>query len=159
VTTALILLPYGAYAALMLVVSPTLSLGVGAALCLAAVAFDLARGRSLKLLSAGSAIVFAGLAGYRGIIDPTMSVAALRLAVDAGVLAIALGSMLAGLPFTLQYAREAVPPETAAMPGFRRANYVISGAWALATALMFAANMMMIYVPGLPIWGVMLGAK
>jgi hypothetical protein len=150
-TTVLIMLPYAAYAALMLV-SPMLSLAVGATLCLAAVGVDLARGRSIKLLSAGSAIVFAGLAWYRAIIDPGMSAAAMHLAVDAGVFTIALGSILARFPFTLQYALESEPVETAAMPGFRRANYVITGAWALATALMIAGNVMMIYVPGLPIW-------
>jgi hypothetical protein len=151
VTTILIMLPYVAYAALMLV-SPMLSVTAGAVLCLAAIGVDLARGRSIKLLSAGSAIVFASLACYRGLIDPEMSAAAMRLVVDGGVLAIALGSILARFPFTLQYALETVPAETAAMPGFRRANYVISGAWALATALMIAANVTMIYLPGLPIW-------
>jgi len=151
VTTLLIMLPYVAHAALMLV-SPMLSVMVGALLCLAAVAVDLVRGRTVKLLSAGSAIVFAGLACYRGLIDPQISAAAMRLAVDVGVFAIALGSIVARFPFTLQYAVESEPAETAAMPGFRRANYVISGAWALATALMIAANVTMIYVPGLPIW-------
>jgi hypothetical protein len=151
VTTVLILLPYAAYAALMLI-SPMLSMTVGAALCLLAVVVDSVRGRSVKLLSAGSAIVFAGLACYRGLVDPAMSASAMHLAVDGGVFAIALGSILARFPFTLQYALESVPAETAAMPGFLQANYVISGAWALATALMIAANVLMIYVPGLPIW-------
>ncbi len=150
-TTILIMLPYVAYAVLMLV-SPMLSLAAGAALCLAAVTVDLARGRSVKLLSAGSAIVFAGLAGYRCYIDPAMSAAAMHLAVDGGVFAIALGSILARFPFTLQYALESEPVETAAMPDFRRANYVITGAWALATALMIVANVTMLYVPGLPFW-------
>lgn len=150
-TTILIMLPYVAHAALILV-SPMLSVTVGAALCLAAIIVDRARGRSIKLLSAGSAIVFAGLACYRSLVDPEMSAAAMHLAVDSGVFAIALGSIVARFPFTLQYALEAEPAEIAAMPGFRRANYVISGAWALATALMIAANVTMIYVPGLPIW-------
>src|SRR5215472_2656727 len=104
-TTILIMLPYVAYAALMLV-SPMLSMAAGAALCLAAVAADVARGRSIKLLSAGSAVVFAGLAGYRGLVDPTMSAAAMHLTVDTGVFAIALGSILVRFPFTLQYALE-----------------------------------------------------
>jgi hypothetical protein len=150
-TTILIMLPYMAYAVLMLV-SPTLSMAVGAALCLAAMGVDLARGRSIKLLSAGSAIIFASLACYRCYVDPTISAAAMYLAVDSGVFAIALGSILARFPFTLQYALESEPVGTAAMPGFRRANYVITGAWALATALMIAGNVTMIYVPGLPIW-------
>ena len=150
-TTILIMLPYVAYAALMLV-SPMLSVVVGTTLCLAVVIIDVAHGRSIKLLSAGSAIVFAGLGCYRCYIDPAMSAAAMHLAVDSGVFAISLGSILARFPFTLQYALEAEPIETAAMPGFRRANYVITGAWALATALMIVANATMLYVPGLPIW-------
>lgn len=151
-TIVLILLPYAVYALLMLVVSPALSLTVGAALCLAVVSVDVARGRSVKLLSAGSAAVFVALAWYCGIVEPGMSATAIRIAVDGGILVIALGSMLAGFPFTLQYAVESVPAETAAMPGFLRANQVITGAWAVATALMMAANIMMIFVPGLPIW-------
>src|SRR6185437_3078851 len=63
-----------------------------------------------------------------------------------------LGSMLVRRPFTLQYAVESVPAEIAAMPGFLRANYVITGAWTAAAALMMAGNVMMIYVPGLPLW-------
>ena len=38
------------------------------------------------------------------------------------------------------------------MPGFLRANYIITGAWALAALLMMLANLAVIYVPGLPIW-------
>jgi hypothetical protein len=106
----------------------------------------------MKILSVGSAIVFAGLGSYLVVIDPTMSGSAVKLAVDGGILLIALGSMLCRYPFTLQYALEAVPAETAAMPGFLHANYVITGAWAGAAVLMIAGNLMMIYVPGLPLW-------
>jgi hypothetical protein len=60
--------------------------------------------------------------------------------------------MLLRFPFTLQYAIEAVPAETAAMPGFLRANYVITGAWTVAALLMMLANAAVLYVPGLPIW-------
>ena len=55
-------------------------------------------------------------------------------------------------PFTLQYAREVVDAETAACPGFLTANYVITGAWALAFLLMLMANVLMIYLPGMPLW-------
>ncbi|MGY4416484.1 hypothetical protein ACVWW4_008220 [Bradyrhizobium sp. LB7.1] len=60
--------------------------------------------------------------------------------------------MLLRRPFTLQYALEAVPAETAAMPGFLYANYVITGAWTAAALLMAAANLVLLYVPGLPLW-------
>jgi hypothetical protein len=77
---------------------------------------------------------------------------AVKLAVDAGVLAIALASLAIGKPFTLQYAREMADAKTAQLPDFLTANYVITWAWALAIVLMMTANALVIYVPGLPLW-------
>src|SRR6202011_3968756 len=77
---------------------------------------------------------------------------AVRLTVDAGVLAISLASLVLRQPFTLQYAREVVDAETAKLPGFLRANYVITWAWTAAFLLMLLANVLMIYAPGLPLW-------
>jgi hypothetical protein len=148
----LILAPFGAFTLLMLVTSATVSLFAADAICVAVIALDAARGRSIKILGAGSAIVFAAIGSYLVFIDPSLSGSAVKIAVDGGVLLIALGSMLLRYPFTLQYALEGVPSETAAIPGFLRANYVITGAWALATILMMAGNLVMIYVPGLPFW-------
>ncbi|WP_257169047.1 hypothetical protein [Bradyrhizobium sp. SRS-191] len=151
-TIFLILAPYGVYAALMMVVSATLSLAVATALCLTVVALDIIKGRSVKILGLGSAIVFAAVAAYLQLIEPHMSASAVRLAVDCGIFALSLGSMLLRKPFTLQYAIEAVPPETAAIPGFLRANYVITGAWTASALLMIIGNLMTLYVPGLPYW-------
>ena len=47
---------------------------------------------------------------------------------------------------------KSVPAETAAMPGFLTANYVITGAWTAAALLMMAANIALLYFPGLPLW-------
>jgi hypothetical protein len=55
-------------------------------------------------------------------------------------------------PFTLQYALEAVDAETASLPGFIKANYIITGAWTAAFVLMVLANLLLIYIPGLPLW-------
>jgi hypothetical protein len=151
-TIFLILAPYGAFTFLLLVTSATVSLFTAAATCLAVLVLDAVRGRSLKILGAGSAVLFAGLGLYLLLIDPTMSTAAVKLAVDIGIFLISLGSMLVRRPFTLQYAIEAVPAETAAMPGFLRANYIITGAWTVAALLMMASNIAMLYVPGLPFW-------
>jgi len=151
-TIFLILAPYGAFTALMLTVSATVSLVAAALVCAGTIAFDTFRGRSVKLLAAGSAILFAGIAAYLNLIDPTVSDKAVRLSVDVGIFAISLGSMLARYPFTTQYALESVPAEIAAMPGFSRANYIITGAWTAATLLMMLANAAILYVPGLPIW-------
>ena len=151
-TIFLILAPYGAFALLMLLTSATVSLFASAAICLAVVAYDIIRGRSIKMLGAGSAMLFATLGGYVALVDPGLSVAAVKLSVDVGVFAISLMSMAIGKPFTLQYALEMVDAETAKLPGFTKASYVITGAWSVAVLLMMIANILMIYVPDLPLW-------
>jgi|SRR5450631_556138 hypothetical protein len=151
-TIFLILAPYGAFSLLMLVTSATASLFAAAAICLAVIALDAFRGRSIKILGAGSAILFAALGCYLTLADPGLSNSAVKLTVDAGVLAISLMSMAIRQPFTRQYALEVVDAETAKLPGFMKANYIITAAWAGAFLLMMIANVLMIYVPGLPLW-------
>src|SRR4051812_28972338 len=151
-TLFLILAPYGVFSFLMFTTSATISLFAAAAACLIAIVADAVRGRSIKILGAGSAVLFAGLGLCLLVWQPTWSNSVVGLAVDAGMFTISLGSMLARRPFTLQYAIEAVPAETAAMPGFVNANYTITGAWTAAMLLMLAANVAMLYVPGLPFW-------
>jgi hypothetical protein len=148
----LILAPYGVFAALMLVTSATASLFTSAAICLAVIAFDVVRGRSVKVLGAGSVIVFAAVGGYLALIDPSLSNSAARFAVDAGIFLVSLMSIVTRHPFTLQYAREMVDAETAKMPGFIQANYLITLAWTGASLLMMIGNIAMIYVPNLPLW-------
>ena len=151
-TIFLILAPYGAFAFLMLVTSATISLFAAASVCLAVIALDAVRGRSLKILGAGSAVVFVGIGGYLVGINPSLSQSAVKFLVDTGMFVVAAGSMLVRRPFTLQYAVEAVPAETAGMPGFLRANYVITSVWTAAMLLMMLGNVAMLYIPGLPIW-------
>jgi hypothetical protein len=151
-TIFLILAPYGAFTFLMLVTSATVSVFAASAICLATVAIDVAQGRSVKILAAGSAIVFAAIGLYLALRDPALGTLGVKLSVDVGIFVISLGSMLLRRPFTLQYAVESVPAETAAMPGFLYANYVITGAWTAAALLMAAANLVLLYVPGLPLW-------
>ena len=151
-TIFLILAPYGAFAALMLVTSAAMSLFASAAICLMVMAYDASRGRSIKMLGAGSVIVFAVLGAYITLFDNSLSSSAIKLTVDTGVFAISLTSLVIRQPFTLQYAREAVDTETARLPGFLTANYVITWAWSFAFLLMVIANILMIYVPGLPLW-------
>jgi hypothetical protein len=151
-TIFLILAPYGAFTFLMLVASATASVFTASAICLATIAIDIARGRSVKILAAGSAILFAGIGVDLALLNPALSTPVVKASVDFGVFVISLGSMLVRRPFTLQYALEAVPAETAAMPGFLRANYIITAAWCAATLLMLASNIVLLYVPGLPIW-------
>lgn len=161
-TIFLILAPYGAFSALMLLTPATPSLVAATFVCAGTIAFDAWRGRSLKILAIGSAILFVAIAAYLNVVDPGVSNKAIRLAVDIGIFTISLGSMLLRYPFTTQYALESVPAEIAAMPGFMRANYIITSAWTAASLLMMLANAAILYVPGLPIWlglAVALGAR
>ena len=112
-TIFLILAPYGAFSLLMLATSATVSLFASAAICLMVVAYDILGGRSIKMLGAGSAVLFAALGGYLVLIDPGLANSAVKLTIDTGVLAISLASMAIRRPFTLQYAFEAVDAETA----------------------------------------------
>jgi len=107
-------------------------------------------GRSPKILEIGTFILFGGLALYQQLGQPDWSVIGVRLRVDAGLLVIVLVSMAIRRPFTLQYAREQVPPEQWGSPEFIRTNYVITAAWALAFAVMVIAELALLYVPALP---------
>lgn len=157
-TVLLILAPYGAFAALMLVTSTTASLFVSAAICVAVIAYDVWRGRAIKILGAGSVATFVAIGLYVALIDPALSASVVRFAVDSGILLVTLFSILIRYPFTLQYALEVVDAETARLPGFVRSNYVITWAWAAAMVLMMIGNAAMIYVPWLPFWGGLLVA-
>ena len=157
-TIFLILAPYGAFAALMMVTSAAVSLFATAAICLAIIGLDIVRGRSIKILAAGSVVTFAAVGCYVLLIDAGMSVSAVKFSVDAGILLVMLASIAARRPFTLQYALEEVDAETAKLPGFIRANYIITWAWAASMLAMMIGNVALIYVPGLPIWSSLLVA-
>ena len=157
-TIFLILAPYGAFAFLMLVTSAAVSLFSAAAICLAVIAFDVVRGRSVKILGVGSVVVFTAVGGYVALFDPGAATSAIKFAVDAGIFLVSLLSIVFRRPFTLQYAIEAVDAETARLPGFLRATYAITWAWTGAAFLMMIGNIALLYVPGLPLWSGLLVA-
>ncbi|HMM88642.1 hypothetical protein [Bradyrhizobium sp.] len=148
----LLLAPFGAFALLMLVTTAEISLFAAAAICLAVIGIDVYRGRSIKILGAGSVLMFSGLGAYIALIDPHMSTSAVKLSIDIGMLAIALGSLIIRKPFVMQYALEEVDAETAKLPGFIKAVYLITWAWNATFVLMIVGNVLTIYVPGLPLW-------
>jgi hypothetical protein len=148
----LVLAPFGAFTALMLVAPPAVALFVAAALALAVIAYDLYRGASVKILMTASTVLFGALGAYDLLSHGNWSTVAVRVAVDGGLLAIALVSIAIRVPFTLQYAREKVDAETPQMPGFVRANYVITWFWTAALVLMLIADILTVYAPDLPLW-------
>jgi hypothetical protein len=148
----LILAPFATFATLMMLSTVTISLAAAALVSLTLVGRDLYLGRSLKMLAAGGAALFAALLGYHAVAAAELAPGTVRLVVDGGLLVIALASIALRKPFTLQYAREAVDAETSRKPVFLRTNYVLSGVWSIAFLLMLAADAVALVVPGLPLW-------
>src|SRR5258708_25295940 len=117
-TIFLILAAYGAFATLMLVISAAVSLFASAAIGLMVMMYDAFRGRSIKMLGAGSVILFPALGAYITLVDAGLSTSVVKLTVDAGVLATSLTSLAIRRPFTLQYPRAIVDAQTAHLPRF-----------------------------------------
>lgn len=148
----LIIAPFATFATLMMLLPAQFSLAAGAVVALGAMGWDVAHGRSIKMLSLGAFTLFSAIGGYLTLVDANWSSTAVRIAVDAGVLAMALGSLAIRFPFTLQYAREVVEPDVMKLPGFIQVNYVLTWAWTSAFVLMLAADVVAIYLPSFPLW-------
>lgn len=148
----LILAPFVTFASLMMLTTVKISLAASAVVAFGLVCRDMVGGRSIKMLTTGALILFASLAGYHLIAATAMHPTSVRLAVDGGVLAIALGSIAIRLPFTLQYAREMVDPETLRQPRFLRTNYILTWVWSAAFVLMLVADIVAVYLPSMPLW-------
>jgi hypothetical protein len=70
----------------------------------------------------------------------------------ATLAAIAWISILAGQPFTLQYARQSVPPERWHTPGFIRTGYLISGVWGIIFLIALGASLSRPYLEQVGEW-------
>jgi intracellular septation protein A len=110
------------------------------------------RGNSVKILEAGTVLLFGGLAIFTAITHYDWTILEGRLAVDLGLLVIVLGSIIARRPFTLQFAREEVPREYWANAQFVATNYRISAAWPLAFVVLVFADIVMAFYPAIPLW-------
>jgi hypothetical protein len=149
-----VLLGFAPYIAFFLVMrAVAVDVGLWAALVIAVfnAGRDWALTGSLKLLEVGTVLLFAALAIFTAAARWDWTVMAVRLAVDGGLLAIILGSLAVGRPFTLQYARERVPEQYWQAPLFIRVNRLITGAWAAAFTALVAAHAAVVFVPGVPL--------
>lgn len=147
-----ILAPFAAFASLMMLTSATISLAVAALISLGIFVWDLAHGRSMKILSTGALVVFTTLLAFLVMSGTALGHTTVRLAVDGGLLVIALASLALRRPFTLQYAIECTDAETRAMPGFLRTNYTLTWVWCAAFVAMLLADIAAIYMPSMPLW-------
>jgi all-trans-retinol 13,14-reductase len=109
---------------------PTLAASWGLLASLLLCARDLRRGR-LKAMEATASGFFALHAVVGGMLGAS-TLASWDPALASGALAaMAWGTLLAGIPFTAQYAREDWPPEFWDAPLFVRINALLTKAWAL----------------------------
>ncbi|MEF0940279.1 hypothetical protein [Rhizobium sp. BR 362] len=144
-------LPFIVFAVANGFTSPTLALFLAALVSLVLLLRDrLILGKAPKILDIGTTILFGGLALCVLLGGAMESIFAVRLAVDAGLLAIVLISIAVRRPFTLQYAREQVAHEFWDNPVFIRTNYIITSVWALAFTVMAAADAILLYAPEIP---------
>jgi hypothetical protein len=143
--------PFIVFAVLMRTVSVRVGLLAACVLAASLVARDLARGRHPKMLEAGSAALFGGLAAVSFVPGVHWTTAGVRLVVDTGLLVMALGSLALGRPFTLQIAREQVPPELWNTEVFLQVNRAITGVWAAAFAVLVAADAAAEFLPQVPL--------
>jgi hypothetical protein len=143
--------PFIAFFLVMRLATPEAGLAAAFAASLLGMLRSLSRGASLKLLEIASLALFGVLALYGLAAAPRWTVATVRLIVDGGLLAIVLATLLIGRPFTLQYARERVPAQYWTTPTFLATNRRITAAWALAFAVMAAADAAAAYCPAVPL--------
>lgn len=122
-------------------------LWAAAAVSLLLIARERFAGRSLKILEAGTLILFAALALFTTVTHFDWTIPLARLVVDTGLLVIVLVSLAIGRPFTLQYARESASPDVWNHPQFLAVNRRITLVWAAAFAVLVLADLGMAFVP------------
>jgi len=98
-------------------------------------------GKKPKTLEVGTFILFSALAIVAWLAGVDLSVALVRICVDAGLLVIVLATIAIGRPFTLEYAKERISPSQWTNASFVETNKVISGVWGTAFAVVVAADM------------------
>lgn len=113
---------------------------------------DFVESPSLRWLDAGSLVLFALLAMGRGFLDPGLSLPSVRF-IAALSLFLLLGlPLILKRPFSVDYAR--LDPREAGWPPalFLRVNYLVSGTWTIAFAVMAAADGAVTFDAGLPLY-------
>lgn len=121
-------------------ISLDLALWAGFAAAFAVTIRDFSHERRLRLLDMGSVVAFALLAFYAGFIQPGISIAMTRLAVNIAFCILALVSIGLRNPLTLQYAREQIGEEHWRTRRFVFGNYGLTAFWTFAFAGMAATD-------------------
>ncbi|HVP97538.1 hypothetical protein [Methanoregula sp.] len=105
-------------------------------------------------LKKGRILTWASLVLFGGLLVATVGLAQAGILIWSGVLinavlaAVAFGSILAGVPFTLQYAREMVDPAHHDNPVFLRVNIQMTGVWGSVFTVNALLNYLALVLPG-----------
>lgn len=142
--------PFILFAVLVGRVGTTTLLLIAAASSLISVVLDARHGETPKFLEWATLALFVALAAYVRFADPALPLFAARMTVEWGLAAIAIGSVLANAPFTLQYARQQVPRHYWDHPRFIAVNRTISLVWGLSFALQACISIAAVRFPELP---------
>ncbi|HEY1836854.1 MAG TPA: hypothetical protein VGG36_04305 [Rhizomicrobium sp.] len=141
--------PFIAFA-LLTSLSVSLAIWIAFAIAFALAIRDFASTKTIRVLDGGGLLLFGALALVAGFIAPSLSMQGARFIIDAGLLAVALGSLVMRNPITLQYARDQVAPEFWDDRRFVRANYGVTAVWTLAFATMATADAIATFTKHLP---------
>ncbi|HEX4421942.1 MAG TPA: hypothetical protein VH165_28715 [Kofleriaceae bacterium] len=141
-------LPFASFMLVERASSTVAALVVAAATAALLVIRQRATGKQAKLLELGGLALFGGMAVVAAATHASWSVVGVRLVSDAGLFAIVAGSLVAGRPFTVDYARERVPASMWSSPTFVRTNVRLTATWAAAFAALTLADVAML--AGLP---------
>ena len=138
--------------ALLSRLSADLALWVAFAAAFVVTIRDFVESPSLRLLDAGSFVLFALLALVRGFLDPTLSLSAVRFIAESGLFLLLGLPLTLKRPFSMEYAR--LDPREANWPAelFWRVNVRVSLAWVVAFGAMMLADGAVTFEPALPLW-------
>jgi energy-converting hydrogenase Eha subunit A len=101
---------------------------------------DLRKGR---ILSWATIILFSSLLLAVGVLGLTWIIPVMGMLIYAALAAVTFGSILAKIPFTLEYAREMVDRKLWENPVFIRVNVLMTGVW----GAIFVINFILSYLP------------
>jgi hypothetical protein len=144
--------PFIGFAVMTHFAPPASSLWVAAVVSGLLIVKEVLHHRSVKVLEAGTFVLFGTLGTVAAIAPVHWDTAIVRSMIDAGLLCIMLLSLVLRRPFTLQYAREQVPSAVAQLPLFVRTNYIITAVWTVAMTIVVVADLALHSLTSLPVW-------
>ncbi len=138
--------------ALLSRLSADLALWVAFAAAFVVTIRDFVESPSLRLLDIGSLVLFGLLALVRGFLDPNLSLAAVRFIAELSLFLLLAIPLALKRPFSVDYAR--LDPKEAGWPQslFLKVNYLVSGVWVVAFAVMAIADGAVTFAPELPLY-------